>query len=544
MIMATQTLTITNFSGALTRQNFGDINSGLANFDTSFGYNPFFNPGQLTWFKSAANITSTITDSSLVLDSFSRWESGTQYSYVITDSGKIFKLTGDGSGGSLLVTLSSGTPTFAYGGTIEAFNGKLWVGHDKGITRLNFDGSGETVVGTWSSTNYIQNTSRPLQNFAGKLYYGNATDDGTNVNIGEIDSTNTITTSVKLSPGLPIGTYTRDLDITPDFTYLLITQSVTAPEALAPVNDTPNTAAGNSDLFQWNGTDLGITVGTALPGFGATATQSFSGRQMMFMYDTFGAALFEGGNKRWTLRNQKSPFPNATTSAGNFIVWAAPDFAWNLDTGAGNIYGSLYYYGQLDENSPQGLWRVLRQSSAIGGVIYSMPFNQFTQNRYVSVNTSATIQVDSNGSHLLSLVDYSGSGGSTNKNLFTFLVSPPDDSPGGWTGAIAGTYETQIQMFSKKFKATQIRVYTNPTVSNNEFNLFLIGPDGKKITNASYNYAYATGTDQTLLQGAQDRINFGAATAPFYGVGVRIQNVGSANWVCNKIEVDIEPFGQ
>lgn len=537
------TLIIDNFSGALTRQTFGDINSGLANFDTSFGYNPFFAPGDLTWLKSPTNVGATITDGSLVLDGQSRWESGTQYTYVITDSGRVYKLTGDGGGGSLLTTISTGTPTFVYGGTMEFYNGKIWIGHDKGITRIDFDGTNETQVGTWSNVNYIQNTYRPLQQFIGKLYYGNGSSDATTVNIGEIDSTNLITDSTKLDPGLPVGTYVRDLDITPDLTYLLITQSVTAPEALAPVNDTGNTSAASSFLLQWNGTDVGVTVGTSLPGFGATATQSFSGRQMMFMYDTFGAALFEAGNKRWTLRNQKSPFPNATTSAGNFVVWAAPDFAYNLDTAAGQIYGSLYYYGQLDENTPLGLYRLLRQSSAIGGQIYSMPYNQFTQNRYISVNTSAVVQVDSNGAHLLSWIDYGG-GATVNKHLYVFYASPPDDSPGGWTGAMAGVYQTQTQMFSKKYKATQIRVYTNPTVANNEFNLFLIGPDGKKIDNGSFNYVFAAGTDVTLRQGALDRINFQAATAPFYGLGVRIQNVGSANMVINKIEIDVEPSGQ
>lgn len=537
-------LIIDNWSGGLTRQNFGDINSGLANFDTSFGYNPFFNPGQLTWLKSPANVTSIITDSSLVLDSFPQWESGTLFTYAISDSGKLWKITGEGSGASLLATLSSGSPTFAYGGTIEPYNGKIWIGHDKGITRINFDGTSETVVGTWSSTDYIQNTYRPLQQFAGKLYYGNGTDDGSHVNIGEIDSTNTITTPVKLSPGLPIGTYVRDLDITPDLTYLLITQSVTAPEAIAPVNDTGNTAAGFSDLFQWNGTDTGVTVGTSLPGFGATATQSFSGRQMMFMYDTFGASLFEGGTKRWTLRNQKSPFPNATTSTGDFVSWCAPDFYFNLDTQAGSIYGSLYYYGQLDENSPAGLWRVLRQASAIGGAIYTMPYNQFTTNRYVSVNTSATVQVDSNGTHLLSWIDYTGSGGSTNKRLYTFYVAPPDDSPGGWTGAMRGVYQTQTQMFGQKIKITQVRVYTNPTVSSNGFNIDLIGPDGKKITNGSFSYTYAAGTEVTQLQGALDRINFTPQTNSSYGIGLRVTNTGSANMTINKVELDWEPYGK
>jgi len=542
--MAIETLIIDNWTGNLTRNDFGKINSGLAKYDTSWGYNPFFNVGQLTWFKAPGDVSSIITDSSLVLDGFQRFESGTLYTYAISDSGKVWKISGEGGGASNLASLSTGTPTFAYGGTIRPYNGKIWIGHDKGITRLNFDGTGETVVGTWNTTNYIQNTYRPLQEFAGKLYYGNGTDDGTHVNIGEIDTTNLITTPVKLSPGLPIGTYVRDLDNSSDFTYLLISQSVTAPEAIAPVNDFGNTAAGSSDLFQWNGTDAGVTVGTALPGFGITATQSFSGKQMMFMYDTFGTALYEGEKKRWTLRDQKSPFPNATTSAGNFVVWANPDFFWNEDSQAGALYGSIYYYGQLDENTPVGLWRVNRQASTIGGVIYQVPFNQYTTNRYISVNTSATLQVDSNGTHLYSLVDYSGNAGSTNKKLFIFYVAPPDDSPGGWTGAVAGVYETQTQMFPQKVAVKQIRVYTNPTISNNSFNLDIIGPNGKKITNGSFSYTFASGSDPTSLTGSLDRINFNPAVNSTYGVGLRFTNAGSTNMTINKVEIDVEPSGK
>lgn len=540
------TLVINNFTGALTRNNFGDINSGLANFDTSFGYNPFFSPGELTWFKSPGDITSSITDSSLVLAGKSRLESGTAFTYVITDSGKIFKLTGEGGASSLIATLSSGSPTFTYGATMEFYNGVIMVGHDKGITRINFDGSSETVVGTWDATNYRQSTSRPMKQFGDLLIYGNATNDGTKVNIGSVNSSYTVDPDV-LTGGFPTGTYCRDLDVTPDLTYLLITQSFTPPEAIAPVNDTGNIAAGESWLFKWNGADANFTTGIALPGFSATATQSFSDRQMMFMYDTFGAALFEGGVKRWTLRNQKSPFPNATTSTGNFVSWAAPDVYWNLDLASATMNGSLYYYGQLDEQTPPGLFRLLRQTSAISGAIYTMPFNHFAVNRFLSVNSSAQPIVVGNGTHFLSWIDYGG-GATINKKLYYFYAAPPDDSSTGvfqgWTGAIAGVYQTQTQMFSKKFKASQIRVYTNPTVTGNGFNLDLIGPNGKKITNGSFSYTFVNGTDPTTLTGALDRINFQAATAPFYGVGVRITNTGANNWVCNKVEIDVEPAGK
>lgn len=544
-------LEITNFNGALTRDLLGDINSGLANFDTSFGYNSFFDPGQLTWFKAPTDFTS-IVSSGLALASAQRIEGGILVSYIITNTGHLYRVLGDGSSGSDIRTLSTGSPTFTYGADITFFGAAntLFISHDKGVTKIVIDSSGnfvsEAQVGTWDATHFTAiTTRRGMCQFIGKLYVINSDPSVTYANnLAEIDSTLTVTTYAKLSPSLPAGTYIRDLDINADLTYLLISSSIIPSELIAPVNDAGNGAAGSSNLYKWNGTDTGVTTGTALPSFSTTALQSFSGTEMMFMYDTFGASLYEDGQKILNLRNQKSPMPGATCSTGNFVCWTSPDFYWNQDSQAGGLFGSLYYYGRLDATTPVGLYRLFRQTSAIGGVIYTMPLNQFSANRYISVSTSATLQVDSNGTHMFSFIDYSGSGGSTNNKFYLFLASPPDDSPGGWTGAIAGVYQTQVQTFPKKQAIKQVRLYVDPTVDNNSFNLDLIGPDGKKITNGSFSYTYAAGADKTLVQGHLDRINFNPQTLNTYGVGVRITNTGSANWTCNKIEIDYEPSGQ
>lgn len=544
------TLVIDNFAGRLTRASHGPVNSGFAKFDTSWGYNPFFDPGNLTWFKAANNITASIDG--VVLAATSRVEGTTNVTYAITSTGHLMRLTGDGGGQSDIRTLSTGSPTFTYGADIVFFGvaNTLYISHDLGVTKIVINGSGsfvsEAQVGTWSSTQFTPITSRrSMAEFLGKLYVTNSDASVTYANnIAEIIAAGTVSSYAKLSPSLPAGTYIRDLDISSDLTYLEMTASLVPSELIAPVNDAVNYAPADSSLYKWNGLDAGVTTGAVLPGFGVSALQNFGQSDWFFMNDAQGAALYESATKRITLRNQKLPFPGATASAGNFITWANPDFYWNLDTGSGAIYGSLYYYGQMDEDSPRGLWRVNRQSSLIGGVIYSMPYMGFITSRYVSVNTSATIQVDQNGVQLYSFIDYSGSGGATNNHLFSFLVSPPDDSPGGWTGPVAGVYETQTQLFSEKIKITQARVYTNATIANNQFSFDLIGPNGKKITNTDKSYTFAAGSDPTLLQGAQDRINFNYEMGPTYGVGVRVTNAGSTNMTFNKIELDWVPAGK
>lgn len=541
---------ITNFTGALTRNNIGTLNSGLAKFSTSFGYNPFFKPGQLTWFKAPQDFSSLIT-SGIALAGTSRNEAGVLVTYIISSTGHLYRILGEGAGGSDIHTLATGSPTFTYGADIKFFGAAntLFISHDLGVTKIVIDASGnyvsEAAVGTWDATHFTPIvTRRGMCQFDGKLYVINSDASVTYANnIAEIDSTLSVTSYVKLSPSLPAGSYIRDLDVNPDLTYLLISTSMIASELIAPVNDTGNGSSSDSDLYAWNGSDTGVTTGTALPSFGVTALQSFSGRQMMFMYDTFGAALFEGSKKVLTMRNNKSPMPGATATTGNFVTWTSPDFYWNLDTQSGSIDGSLYYYGQFDSTMPTGLWRMFRQTSTIGGTIYQMPYMAFTTNRYLSVNTSDVAQVDSNGFHVYSFTDYSGSGGSTAFKFYGFQVAPPDDSPGGWTGAIAGVYETQTELFSQKQTVKQIRVYCEPTVSNNAFSLDLIGNDGKKLSGGQFSYIYASGTDVTKAQGSLDRITF-TPTVNTYAIGVRITNSGSINMCIPKIELDIEPAGK
>lgn len=543
------TIEITNFDGRLTRTRNGTMNSGFAKFDTSFGYNPFYKPGQLSWFKDTSNLSAGITQG-LVLAGTSRVEAGVLATYLITSTGHLYRTIAAGSASSDIHTLTAGSPTFTYGADIIFFGvNVLYISHDLGVTKITLDASGNYVsegqVGTWDATHFTPIISRrSLSQFGQYLYVTNSDASVTYANnIAQIIVGGAVGSYAILSPSLPSGMYIRDLDVSTDFVYLLMTVSIIPSELIAPVNDAGNGGAGNSILVKWNGTDAGVTTGLALPDFSATALQSFGNNQMMFMYDAFGSSLWDGNKKILTLRNNKSPMPGATCANGNFITWTSPDFVWNLDTQAGGIQGSLYYFGSLEGEKP-GLYRMFRQQSVIGGNIYTMPYNQIVSNRYISVNTSSTPQIDSNGVHLFSFIDYTGSGGATNNRIYFFNVSPPDDSPSGWTGAIAGVYETQNELFSKRISVVSIRVYCEPTVVNNSFNLDMIGSDGKKITNGSFSYTFASGTDLTLLQGGLERINFNPNIKDLYSLGLRITNTGSFNMFINKIEVDYEISGE
>lgn len=532
---------ITNFSGRLTRTKNGTLNSGYAKFSSSFGYDPFSKPGQLTWLETAVDITGgVITD--MILCGKPRVESGVTFIYALGHTGRLYKIQPNNNANpnldsvTLLATLSAGSPTFNYGASMEFFTTiagteQIWIGHDKGMNYITFNGATENNLST--NTNVTQNRYRPLCVFQGKLYYGNGN------NLGTIDSTGTNVAPVvsshyeQLSPGLPITTYITDLDVSPDGNYLAITTSQTQNENIATVlSDVQAASTSTGVIYLWNGSDLGVTAFTTIPSNQVTAMQTFLSTNSFFANDTFGSSLNDGTSKVLTLSNSKSPFANSTLSNGNFISWMSPE----LNSAGTGIVGGMYYYGHLDEVSPKGLWRVLRYSSGLaGGFVYQTPFNMLITNKYNTVNTGITaVTTPGLGKHYFSAYEINSGHSATDVFAFRrFLMTPT-----GSGTPQAGVYETQNQLYSKRISIAEVRVYTEPTASNNGFQLDIIGSDGNVVTNGSFTYTYSAGTDITLLQGALERINFVPSILDVYSYGIRVTNTGSTNMVINKIEVD------
>lgn len=152
------TLVIDNFRGQLTNYQFGDINSGRSYVQVCAGQNPFIKPGQLTWGNKPVSIDpdgAVITD--LILAGKERVESGVMYVYAIGHTGRLYKIQVNDpttynpnyDNPVLLATLSVNSPTFKRGGFIDFYGAtnRIYIGHDKGVTRIDFDGTNETFVG-------------------------------------------------------------------------------------------------------------------------------------------------------------------------------------------------------------------------------------------------------------------------------------------------------------------------------------------------------------------------------------------------------------
>lgn len=531
---------IDNFGGRLVRDTIGDMNSGLAKYATTFGNEPFGNPGNLSWIETATQIdpsASVITD--LIMDGKTRVESGITYVYCIGHTGRVYKIqvndpasfNSNYDNPVLLTTLTSNNPTFTRGGSLTFYGAteRIYIGSDMGVTRIDFNGANETFTGSTSS--WIQNVPRPVQEFLGKLYYGNGS------NIAEIDSTLNVTTYTKLTPGFPNNTQVRDLDLSPDGNYLeAVVTELALPDLTVATQDTTFLANSNSYIFKWNGIDQGYTSFSSFPAFSLNTNIMFGSYQYTFGYDIAGSAVFDPVNKILTPTLTQAPLPNAVRSNANIVGWATPEF-YN-----GFLRVVNFVYGSLDKEIGLGWWRQFGQSATGTETdVLKVPFQLLVTNFVLgSVTNGYTGGLVSPGKAYFSTLETSPSPTKKYKLYKWYPV------PIGLNPAIQGVYETQqetsLKLFrsivSKKFKPTQVRFYVEPLIAGNSFKIDIIGSDGNPMNGGSQ--TFTVGTNCSV---GQDYVWYTPQTAPTYSMGIRITQLGTTNWTGVKMELDYEEAG-
>ena len=539
-----KTLIVDNFRGTLTYFPFGDINSGRGDIRVNAGANPFLRPGALTWIEKVYPIDeagSVITD--LIMDGKERVEGGILYVYAIGHTGRLYKIqvndpttyNPDYDNPVLLATLTSGTPTFTRGGFIDFFGAtqRIYIGHDKGVTRIDFDGTNESALsGTWTQT-----VPRPLRQFVGKLYAGNGS------NIAEIDSTGTVTSSTKLSPGFPTGTQVRDMDYSTDGNYLeMVVSSLALGDITSVAQDTSITASMESYIFKWNGTDTGYTTFDYYPAFSLDANITFQDYQYVFGRDQWGVGAYNPSFKFTQIPELTQVLPNAIVNSGNMVMFMAPLYF------LGKLWAQQYVWGPFDWEigQPVGFWGLALTDA-------ESPETDVIQVPYQKVISGAGIGASSNnysgnefGRSKIYFSTLETSGGPTVDYRFykwrmitspivagtSPIVPPPPEQ--------AAIYQTQTQLFSKRVLVSEVRVYSDPWVANNSFEISLIGPDGNQISGSIKNFDTA---DSTLTVG-QDYCWYNPKMAPTYAIGLRIMNLGTTNFFINKVEIDYTPGGE
>jgi hypothetical protein len=535
------TLIVDNFQGSYTIYRNGNINSGKAYEQVSGGYNPFPKPGQLTWSEAPTLIDaaqSVITD--LIVAAKERVESSTVYVYAVGHTGRVYKIqvndpstyNPDYDNPVLLTTLSSNSPTFTRGGFIDFFGSteRIYIGHDIGVTRLDFNGTNETFIG--SAGSYTASVPRPLKQFVGKLYFGNGT------NIGEIDSTATVTNYAKLSPGFPIGTQVRDIEVSAEGTYAnIVVTRLPLFDITSGTQETISPASLGSYIFKWNGTDIGYTSSVSYPTFSLSANYAFQGNEFNFGTDLNGQSVYLGNDR--IMQGAEMPFalPNAITCSGNLLIYMSPTyfdgvleadcFTWgSIDWEVGRGWGQGYWdIGFLNATSPET--DVLR-----------VPYFQIISNAGLGASSNNySGNVFGTSKFYFSTVETS-SGPTTKYRFYKWRIAASTNIATG-TIQTNSIYQTQIQLFRKKVNINQVRIYAEPWVTDNSFQIDLVGSDGNPITGGTQ--TFTAGGNMTI---GNDYIWWDPDMAPSYAVGLRITNLGTANHTINKVEIDYEQAGK
>jgi hypothetical protein len=532
----TKTLVVDNFKGSFTEFLDGDINSGLTNIINSFGYDSFKSPGNLTWAESPTQIDSAgsvITD--LIMSGKARVESGVVYVYAIGHTGRLYKIqVNDPTSYNpnydnpvLLTTLTVGSPTFTRGGYIDFFGAteKIYIGHDKGVTTVNFNGTGEAAIsGTWTQT-----VPRQLKQFLGKLYVGNGT------NIAEIDSTGTQTSAAKLSPAFPINTQVRDMDVNPEGTYLqIIVSQLALSNVISTTADTSIISNLGSWIFYWNGIDTGYTSSTAFPLINLSSNIVFGSSQYVFGSDIRGSMFYDPITR--------------ISAAGGTAQFGEPAFS-NALFSDGGMFGfatTLYYngflelshcvYGQFDAYVGTGYWSPLGMTATGTETdILHVPYFQVVSNYSSGASSNGYPDNIFGVSKVYFSTLETSSAPTTKYKLYSW--SPLSSGLG--TATSYCYYQTQTQILSKKVTIKEIRIYGEPWVAGNSFSIDLIGSSGSAMSGGSK--TFTAGTNLTI---GDDFAWYTPDCAPTYSIGLGVANLGETNHLITKVEIDYDIGGK
>lgn len=541
--MEIETIVISNFAtGPSTIYQNGDIRSGRSYLQVSGGYNPYQWPGSLSWASPVVQIDAAgavITD--LVLAGKTRIESGITYVYAIGNAARLYKIqvndpttyNPDYDNPVLIATLAAETPTFTRGGSIEFYGSteQIFIGHDKGITRINFDGTGETFVGSTSS--WVQNVPRPIEQFVGKLYIGNGP------NLAEIDTTLLVTTYTKLSPGFPSNSQARDIDTTPDGNYLQsVVNRTPLPDITSAAQDTTTSSPSESYLFGWNGTDTGYTQFITYPGVSLNANTLFQNNQYVVGSDMSGLSTSNPTDRIMQAPEQQPVLPNAITNVGGVLFYISPLIfdgvleadlytwgAFDYEQGVPYGYNDIMFFNSSGAETDVALVPLLLPVSNVG---FGSSTNGYTGNQYGTSKLYVSALETSETTSVPKLYKW--------RPVFS-----PLDTDG--SAVVGGVYQTQTQLFSKKMNIKQVRVYAHPWVADNEFTIDLIGSSGEPMTNGSKTFTAQNSSATSPMYIGTDYAWWDPQIAPTYALAILLTNLGTANHVITKIEIDVTPAG-
>ena len=288
-----------------------------------------------------------------------------------------------------------------------------------------------------------------------------------------------------------------------------------------------STASTDSYIFKWNGTDTGYTAFTTFPSFSLTSNLMFGSSQYTFGYDQTGQAVYNQTEKLLSQQEIISPLPNAISNTGSMATWISP--LWY----AGFMEADFGMYGTFDSDVGTGYWYPFFQfATGTETDVIQVPC-QISVSNFGIGSSSNGYASGVYGTPKIYFSTLETSSAPTTKYKF-YKWSPPSSVNYVTGDALDGAvYQTQAQLFSKKITVKEVRIYAEPWVANNSFQLELIGSSGNAITNGSYTF-----TSGSTLTVGNDYAWWTPDIAPTYNLGIRVTNKGTANHTIMKIELD------
>ncbi len=564
------TKVITNFSGELTSDIIGDMNSGLVPISAGpFGKLPFSNPFKksgLQFIEGKYSLTGSTPTQVIVQAVKAQFQIGgdasagvlgfdiignayvAQVSDLATPTPDKDVMVGyAGNSGTRGFTLSYGGGIF-YDGTAGTNNGTLVVGTDgntqvlSGVTVIYDPGawylqnpfsatqSGSkpspigniSISGTGTTVALVLNVPRPMVKFLGTTYVAN----GHNIFALASNYQSAVPPvasdfSGVLNPPIDEDYVIRDLKLSNDGRYMIIlaTKGVLSVGTPYPLNMFEQAQQAiyqplDSAIYYWNGTDDTYTSKQVFAGLNISAVISTISTAIMFAKDLDGMVIMD------TSANELARI----TDLGNAVYPPSPHMI--------DVVGKyVIFYMQVGSNVNGYVFDITTNS------IYPLFSEAHIHGSVLGALLIPTIHGSAIASN--SWMDY------TRAKLYYFLQ---DNFPNSATyqssaihlqnyGAeIVGNYPTQVEEFGRKVRPVEARVYLPPMTGTTAFTIQLY--DANLNTLIAKTYVYAAGSDITLAQGSLTMVRFGLSMKAVSGFGFAIAPSFSLPFYPEKVEID------
>lgn len=389
---------------------------------------------------------------------------------------------------------------------------------------INIDFTSVTNPTAWAlnGPNWISNIPHPISSeYFGGIFMGNGW------NLVDYNIAANTTNFSRLNPTFPQNYTINSLEIDGQGRYMRINGTIGTAQDIITVDPTAPAQAPIARSLYWNGIDDSYDSYDAFTQTNTSALFSFVGSDMTLGNDFWGSSIFNNASgspdKMLSMKDVRPPLPGAMTSTSNLLLFASPYY-----NGASKQWlASIFGVGTLDDQDQPSIYNLLGiPATAPNTVCTQVGMMKLVQNR--TLKSDGTVFTNSK----LYVCTYETGSVTPFPNLYAFNLTPNGNSVNG------GIYETQKEKFTLQQQIERVVFYTNPTQAGVSFRLDLIDVDDTIPEGGSFTYAYASGDDDTELQGTLEVFEWAASEVKnMQALGLRITNLGTVQPGINQIYI-------